>query len=379
MSSYIDCDTHYIMIQSRGIWAYKCKNPETGKWCSRSCGTRNLNKALIVISKRLAEGKLLYPDGYRSRGASPKPKYDRRTFGELTENYFVHGKCPIEAGREKRGKKICLSTLYTYEKNKKAKILPYWKDEIPRNITEQMCDRYLLSLPDLYGITRSSANTVFGVFRTMLDQLKKDGFIDSNPAAGVKPLANDTKEKDVLTVEELHRLFDVEWPSKIAKTAMKTAAQTGMRLGEVRALKGEQIQGLSIVVDASFSRIAGRKEPKNYKTREVPITQSLKDELMQYARGDDEYLFSIKGSKPISVNAILKNLKTALKRAGIGKHITPHCLRHGFNTMLISHNVSSTIVKSAIGHSSDAMTEHYLHLKADDMDAIRAVQEEIGN
>ena len=47
--------------------------------------------------------------------------------------------------------------------------------------------------------------------------------------------------------------------------------------------------------------------------------------------------------------------------------------------MLISHNVSSTIVKSAIGHSSDAMTEHYLHLKADDMDAIRAVQEEIGN
>ena len=377
MSSYIDCETHYTMHKNRGIWTCKCKDPLTGKWHTRSCGTRNKKEAMAVIAKRLYEGKLHFPNGYKPRGKAEKPKYDRRTFGELTEDYFIPGKCPIEADLKKRGKRICVSTMYSHEGIKRTKILPYWKDETPRRITPQMCDRFLLSLPELYGISRATANNVFSVFRSMLEQLKAEGYMEYNPAKGIKPLASDTKEKEVLTVEELQKALSVEWRNKIAQLAVKTAAQTGMRIGEVRALKASQIKGLSIMIDASYSPVAGRKETKTYKEREIPITRSLRDELMQYARGEDDYIFTLNGKKPISTMTISRALEKAVKDAGIDKHITPHCLRHGLNTVLVSHNISNTIVQAAIGHSSDAMTEYYLHLKAADMDSIRAVQEEI--
>lgn len=379
MSTYKDNETHFTMFRMRGIWSYYCYDPVTNKRYSRSCSTRSIKEARAVIAKRLKDGRLHFPKGYRPKNGALKSRYDKRTFGELTADYFIPDKCPIESDLRKRGRKVCASTMYEDRNVKTSKILPYWKDEIPRNITPQMCDRYLLSMQELYGISRCTANHVFSIFRKMLGQLKAEGFIETNPAVGIKPLADDSKEKEVLTIEELQKVLSVEWPNKIALLAVKTAAQTGMRIGEVRALKGSQINGLSITIDASYSWQAGRKETKTYKDREIPITQALRDELMQYVRGDDEYIFTLDGVKPISPVTVNKYLKRAVELAGIDKQISSHCLRHGMNTILIAHNVSSTIVKSAIGHSSDAMTEHYLHLKAADMDAIRAVQEEIEN
>ena len=377
MSTYKDNDTHYTMFRMRGIYSYYCYDPITNKRYSRSCGTRNIKEARAVIAKRLAEGKLHFPSGYNPRGKANTPRYSRKTFGELTENYFIPGKCPIEEDMRKRGKKISLSSMKEEETVKRTKILPYWKNEIPRNITPQMCDRFLLSMPELYGVSRTTSNHVFSVFRRMLEQLKAEGYITQNPTIGIKPLASDSKAKEILTVDELQKILSVEWPSKITYLAVKTAALTGMRVGEVRALKGCQINGLSIIVNASFSPVAGRKETKTYKSREIPITQSLKDELAPYIKDDDDYIFTLDGKKPVSVGAINNHLKNAVEKAGISKHISSHCLRHGMNTMLIAHNISSTIVQAAIGHSSDAMTEHYLHLKANDMKTIREVQEEI--
>ena len=374
---YKDNETYYTLFQVRGVYSYHCYDPITNKRYSRSCGTRNLREANAVIAKRLATGTLHFPKGYSPRGNSPRPQVDKRTFGELTKDYFIEGKCPIEADMKKRGKKICRSTMYSNRIDKDSKIIPFWKDEIPRNITPAMCDRFLLSLPEKYNIRRGTANQIFYTFRKMLSQLKTEGYIDNNPADGIKPLASDFKTKEILTVAELQKVLSVKWKNQIALLAVKTAAQTGMRIGEVSALKGSQIVGLSIRIDASYSPLAGRKETKTYKEREVPITESLRKELEPYMRGDDDYIFSRKGEKPISVNAVNKNLQKAVSDAGINKHISSHSLRHGMNTVLISHGVSSTIVKATIGHANDRMTEHYLHLKADDLGAIRAVQEEM--
>lgn len=374
---YKDNETYYSLFKARGIYSYHCYDPITNERYSRSCGTRNLREANAVIAKRLATGTLHFPKGYSPRGNAPRPHVDKRTFGELTKDYFIEGKCPIEADLKKRGKRICPSTMYNNRIAKNTKILPCWENEIPRNITPAMCDRFLLSLPEKYNISRGSANQVFATFRKMLSQLKAEGYMEHNPADGIKPLASDFKTKEILTVTELQKVLSVEWKNQIALLAVKTAAQTGMRIGEVRALKGSQIVGLSIRIDASYSSIVGRKETKTYKEREVPITENLKKELEPYMRGDDDYIFSRNGKKPIDVSTVNKNLQKAVRDAGIDKHISSHCLRHGMNTVLISHGVSSTIVKATIGHSNDKMTEHYLHLKADDLGAIRAVQEEM--
>ena len=56
----------------------------------------------------------------------------------------------------------------------------------------------------------------------------------------------------------------------------------------------------------------------------------------------------------------LKALRTWTKRAGIDKHITWHCGRHSFATLVLSKGANIKVVGSLLGHSTLRYTEIYL-------------------
>lgn len=54
-------------------------------------------------------------------------------------------------------------------------------------------------------------------------------------------------------------------------------------------------------------------------------------------------------------------LKTAVRRAGIGKRVTMHVLRHSFATHLLERGVAVTTVQKLLGHAYLETTSIYLH------------------
>jgi integrase len=91
-----------------------------------------------------------------------------------------------------------------------------------------------------------------------------------------------TVEKGILTREELLRLFtfiekneNVIWKSKMHYILNLTAVTTGMRLGELLALKYEMVKPNSITVAYSWSESDRLKCPKNGKTRTIPISELI--------------------------------------------------------------------------------------------------------
>jgi site-specific recombinase XerD len=54
-----------------------------------------------------------------------------------------------------------------------------------------------------------------------------------------------------------------------------------------------------------------------------------------------------------------KSLGHWVKRAGIEKHITWHCGRHTFATLVLEGGASVPVVASLLGHSSIQMTQKY--------------------
>jgi integrase len=84
---------------------------------------------------------------------------------------------------------------------------------------------------------------VFGTLYTMMAWAAEQEIIKVNPCARVKKLKNDRKKIEVITVGEVQKLFPKNWKTvwgdkEIGYIANKLASLTGMRAGEILALRG---------------------------------------------------------------------------------------------------------------------------------------------
>lgn len=59
---------------------------------------------------------------------------------------------------------------------------------------------------------------------------------------------------------------------------------------------------------------------------------------------------------------VARQIKSAVRQAGIPKRITSHCLRHSFATHSIENGVPLHFLQKLMGHSSLETTETYLHV-----------------
>ena len=126
------------------------------------------------------------------------------------------------------------------------------------------------------------------------------------------------------------------------------------------------------------------RQGKGGRDRDVLLTPKLLETLREYWRWmkPKTYLFpgTVKGWRadvPITEKIVWQAVNEAAKRAGIGKHVSPHTLRHCFATHMLEAGADLRTIQVLLGHAKLAHTTVYLHLSRRHLQAIPSPLEAI--
>ncbi|MCE1207923.1 MAG: site-specific integrase [Spirochaetia bacterium] len=195
------------------------------------------------------------------------------------------------------------------------------------------------------------------------------GEIPTDPGKGLMKFSGTPKARGILTENEAKRIFEVHWKEERSRIASMVSMTTGLRAGEILALKLKDVGKDRLYVNHSWSWSDGLKSTKTGKVRVVPLLPYIRDMLIKLVEsnphGKDGFIFyGLVAEKPMDTHFLLDGLKEALKEIGISeavrvqRNIVFHSWRHYFATKMRGMLDADT-VKRATGHSTDAMLEHY--------------------
>ncbi|MBN2564308.1 MAG: site-specific integrase, partial [Candidatus Eisenbacteria bacterium] len=187
--------------------------------------------------------------------------------------------------------------------------------------------------------------------------------------------------RGVFTAEELRDLFPAEgpgpWGDHQTYTCFLLAATTGMRCGEVLALRWRDVdfEASTVTIVRAWKDRTTVGPPKSGKPRAAPLpptTVSTLERLRAESRrsADDDLVFCYVDGSRLGGTWWRKRFVTAMKRAGLdreGRNLQPHSLRHSLATILEARDYNPRKIRAALGWSGERIRENYSHLNGDDL------------
>ncbi|MBI9094163.1 MAG: site-specific integrase [Sphaerochaeta sp.] len=324
---------------------------------------------------------------YRSNSLIPEKKQTRQviTFGDYSNTWWTD-KCEYIKAESLRGRDLSDQYIKTNRQLLVNHIQPTFNEYVLSDISSTMIESWQRSLLEKKTLAPKSANNILSILSVIMEEARRAKLIPINPVKEVRTLAKKTKARGILSLEEARDLLTniSYWDNPVAYAASLLAACTGMRLGEIRALRPSDINDGYIHIEHSVDLQGALKSTKTGDSRDLPLPPRLMDiitELCKHVEKCDR-VFSVAGS-PMSSKVIRNALYQALIAKGITekerqeRNITFHSWRHFLNSQLLSHGVNAEKTRKITGHATESMTEHYSHFLVEDFADVLQITENI--
>ncbi len=220
----------------------------------------------------------------------------------------------------------------------------------------------------LYHLSRQGRNpsTIarkLSSLRAFFSFLLETGRIKSNPAAGIRSPSQIHRMPHALSVSAVFKLIEV-WKGESPlsgrnRALLELAYGSGLREGEIVSLTVDRIN-----LTDRWVRPLG----KGSRERMVPLGEVSSIWLGNYldlwrgrlaSAGSGKTLFLTRNGNPLSRMTVWNIVRKSAGKAGLGKEVHPHSLRHSFATHLLEGGADLRVVQELLGHSDIRTTEIY--------------------
>jgi integrase len=287
---------------------------------------------------------------------------ERLTVAEVASHYIAHA--------ERQGRKP--STLGNIESEVRVHLAPFFRERSLDAITPEDVHDFVGAL-ERKSLSPKSIRNVVATLSALFNFAKspRRRWATANPCEGEDlPAVREATEIRFLTLEEVDSLVEHARPGMfqaIDRAMFRTAAMTGLRKGELVALRWRD-------VDWSASRVRVRQNyvrgefgtPKSKRsTRSVPMADEVAGELerlFQQSRwpADDDLVFAHPATGgPLAKANITRRMRAALNAAGLDTGHCFHDLRHTFGTRMAAAGVPMRTLQEWMGHRDLATTQIY--------------------
>jgi integrase len=316
----------------------------------------------------LAIVKALKERGLIDIGAVPAGKGSVDFSGFLSD-FFDYDKSAYVRYRLAHGHSI--GRRYCRESLKIIRLFwePAFKGRALASITRNDLKSFSLSLPA--GKSASYKNSILNAGLIPLGWAYEEGMIPADIAKDFERYGGKATKRGVLTVEEAGTLFAEPWADGAAMAANLLSATTGMRQGEILAIRGGDIGDGVLNVAHSWSAADGLKSPKNGEARRVPLLPEVREFLLAQLAANphtdipqaERFVFwGLAPDKPRYDGVfMLAALHAELNAMGIdwrARNIVFHSWRHFYAARMADIEAADKVSRIT-GHKSRAVFDAY--------------------
>lgn len=203
-------------------------------------------------------------------------------------------------------------------------------------------------------LSQNSAVSYFNKVKAALKQAYKDGILQHDLNAKIKPIKAAETRREYLTLDELNKLVKTPCNDVLLKRAALFSSLTGLRFSDIQKMTWSELEyingqgyflnfnqkktkGVEVlpISEQAFSFTEGTENPKDM-PQDKPVFEGLK-----YSAYHNKHLFQWIGA------------------AGITKDITFHCFRHTFATLQLFNGTDIYTVSKMLGHKDLKTTQVY--------------------
>lgn len=266
------------------------------------------------------------------------------------------------------------------------------------SITATDIEKFLLKAIAKHKMSDTCANNVIGYFNQAFAYARRSRYLSENPMdlvdktlllAGCAVSAPKADQDRILSPKELASLKDVLLkqeelnPGYMPNYAVELAMLTGMRVGELAALKWSCVDDMYIHIDFSEHRLDYKGmpiqyvvgEPKNRKHRVIPITPEIRKLFMKIRAvspcRDSEYVFVDENGDRYLGKLIGLAATRRCRNAGI-EYGSIHRIRRTVSSLL-NQDLPQKVVAELLGHTETVNEMHYNYSVAETSEKVAAL------